>query len=179
MKNRVILLAASALVIIAGYGLEHALPTSFFSSVAVAASPTKAVVEAWIKTLEKKATPTSAPEDLYEIKHTDPYNYLIKGGGEQIWADGIRSSDASVLDAKYVGNAARSPYIPDSGCPAFISKKIDAKTDDEFRRYAAVINDATTPVDKMEVITNNKEAAAYFKCFLTKHNISGQVVVKD
>lgn len=159
--------------------MGYTLPMSFSRSVAIVATPAKAVVDAWIKTLDSKATPTSAPEDIYEIKHTDPSNYLIKGGGEQIWADGIRSSDASVLDAKYVGNAARSPYIPDSGCPAFISKKIDAKTDDEFRRYAAVINDATTPVDKMEVITNNKEAAAYFKCFLTKYSIPGQVVVKD
>lgn len=77
-----------------------------------------------------------------------------------------------------ISNPSRSPYVPGSSCPTFIAEGIDEKTNDEFRRYAAVINDPKTPVEKIEVITNEKTAVPYFECLLKKHGISGTVVIK-
>jgi hypothetical protein len=178
MKNKILSILIALLAFVATSQLKHFLPVLNFESVVLAADMTK-VVEAWLKPFERKATPTNGkPANEYEIKHAGSENILIKGGGEQIWADGVRSKDATVLEAKYIGNPSRSPYVPGSSCPAFIAEGIDEKTNDEFRRYALVINDTKTPVDKLEVITNEKTAVPYFNCLLKKHNITGAVIVK-
>lgn len=142
-------------------------------------APVKAqVVKAWLKQFKRKLTPNNTPADAYEIKHTGSDNILLKGGGKQVWADGVRAKDATVLEAKYVGKPRRSPYVPSSECPPFLAQGITTKTADEFMRYAAVINDPKTPVDKLQVITNNQAAAPYFNCLMRKYNIPGSVVVK-
>jgi hypothetical protein len=60
----------------------------------------------------------------------------------------------------------------------FIAEGITTQTDDEFKRYAAVINDPKTPVDELEVVTNEKAAVPFFQCLMQKHSIPGNVVVK-
>ncbi len=55
---------------------------------------------------------------------------------------------------------------------------INTKTDNEFRRYGAVINDPNTPVTGLEVITNEPPAVPYFQNLMTKYNIPGHVVVQ-
>ena len=53
----------------------------------------------WIKQFPRKGTPNNTPKDAYEIRHTGPENIEVRGGGEKIWADGARSTDASLLEA--------------------------------------------------------------------------------
>jgi hypothetical protein len=157
-------------------GLSYTLP-GFDGKLVVAADMTQ-VVEAWLKQFERKTTPNRTNADAYEIKHTGTDNILLKGGSEQVWADGIRAKDAAVLEAKYISKPDRSPYVPGSNCPTFIADGINTQTDDEFRRYASVINDLKTPVDKLEVITNEQASVSYFNCLLKKYNLPGNVVVK-
>src|SRR5712692_7066421 len=77
-------------------------------------------VESWVAGLRTTETPTRTAKDLYERAQTGPLNYLVEGGGKQVWADGVRVADANLLEAKYVENPARSPYIPGSDCPPFV-----------------------------------------------------------
>jgi hypothetical protein len=81
------------------------------------------------------------------------------------------------LDAKYVSNPGRSPFVPGGKVPDFIQAKIDAKMNDEFSRYAAVINDPGNPLVGLRVITNEPGAVPYFTDLMQQHGIPGSVVV--
>jgi hypothetical protein len=139
----------------------------------------KEAFEEWSKGLEKKTTPINTDKDRYEVKHTGPDNFRVKGGGEKVWADGIRSDDGFALDTKHVGNPKQSPFIEGSKTPDFVRENTYKQIDDEFRRYGAVINDAKTPIQGLEVITNHADAVIYFEKLMLKHNIPGRVIVKQ
>jgi hypothetical protein len=143
-----------------------------------AARATPEEVEAWAAGLQTQDTPARTPNDLYERAQTGTVNYLIKGGGTQVWADGVRAADAHVLEAKYIDNPARSPYIAGSACPPFVREAAQAQADKEFQRYAAVLADPNNPVHEMEVITSDKRAVAFFNGLLKKYQIRGRVVVR-
>lgn len=132
----------------------------------------------WIEGLPRKQTPNNTLRDAYEIRHTGPDNIQVRGGGEEIWADGVRSSDGRLLEAKYVEHPGRSPFIPESNVPPFIRDKIVREVEDEFRRYAAVVHDINTPAQGLEVITNDARAVKFFEDLLQKYNIHGRVVIQ-
>jgi len=134
--------------------------------------------EEWAKKLPTKPTPTDGPRNKYEIAKTGPVNYQVKGAGDEpIWADGLRSSDGHLLEAKYIENPARSPFIDGSGCPGPIRTKALVDMVKEFKRYAAVIRDASNPVVGLEVIVNDARAVPYFESLLKQFSIPGQVIV--
>lgn len=126
----------------------------------------------------RQRTPVGRPADIYEIRQTGPYNYLVQGGGEQIWTDGIRPDDGHLLEAKHVADVRRSPYVEDSAVPPFVRQAIRKELDEEFRRYAAVIADPDNSFEGLEVITNADEAVPFFQDLLARHSIPGRVVVR-
>lgn len=134
-------------------------------------------VERWRDRLQTKPTPNNNARDAFEIQHTGPDNFLVQGGGEQVWADGIRPSDGLLLDAKCIDNPGRSPFIPTSKCPDFIRQNAIEQVDDELRRYAAVIADPATPVRGLEVIISDLAAKPLFESLLKKYGIPGRVVL--
>src|SRR5262245_1851771 len=136
------------------------------------------VFDDWIKEAPSKPTPATEPYGPYEIRHTGPDNFLVSGGGQEVWVDGARAADQHLLEAKYVGDPGRSPYVPDSSAPPFIRERVLNETEDEFRRYAAVVGDSGTPAKGLKVITNDPRAVPYFQSLLQKYNIPGQVVVR-
>jgi hypothetical protein len=118
----------------------------------------------------------SGPSRAYQVAHTGECEYLCTGGGQSVWADGIEATD--LLDAKFVGNPARSPFIPGSAIPDKIRAMIHAQTESEFSRYAAVINDSGNPFTGLRVITNHQGAVPYFQGLMSKFGINGTVVVR-
>ncbi|MFI6104509.1 restriction endonuclease fold toxin-2 domain-containing protein [Streptomyces sp. NPDC051310] len=114
----------------------------------------------------------------YQRRHAGDTEYQVEGGGEKVWADGFDSNTGDLIDAKFVDNPDRSPFIKDSKAPDFIRQKVDDEIDDEFRRYAAVIKDKNTPVSTLRIVTNDPRAVQYFQEKLRKYGIPGQVDVK-
>jgi len=135
-------------------------------------------VRAWADGLETLPTPTNSARDLYEVAKTGDRNYVVPAGDETIATDGVRATDAHLLEAKYVDNPARSPFIDDSACPDFVRENVRAKVDDEFRRYAAALKDARNPVDQLAVIINDERAAPYFEALLSKYHIQGHIEIR-
>jgi restriction endonuclease fold toxin 2 of polymorphic toxin system/pretoxin HINT domain-containing protein len=127
---------------------------------------------------DKKATPTKSPANQYEIRHTGPYNLTLRGGGTKIDADGFRARDGFALDAKHVGNPQKSPSIPGSKAFEPLRQRNLRDLRSELRRYRAVIEDSANPVRGLEIITNNQEAAAFFKRELRRARVPGRVVVR-
>lgn len=58
-------------------------------------------------------------------------------------------------------------------------ERILVRIEDEFLRYAAVVNDPKTPVIGLEVITNEPRTVAFLENLLIRFSISGRVVVKN
>ncbi len=101
----------------------------------------------------------------------------MRDGGEEIWADGISFQTGQLLEAKFIENPANSPYISSSRIPPFIRTKAVSDVENEFRRYAAVINDPETPVVGLLVIVNIAEAVPFFESLLSQFNLPGSVIV--
>jgi len=133
----------------------------------------------WSQGFPITETPLNTDRDRFEIEQTGPLNIQVVGGGERIWVDGIRYNDGYLLDAKYVEKPERSPFIDGSNCPDFIRESVKEEVDEEFRRYGAVINDESNPVQGLEVITNEEQAAPYFADLMDQHNVPGHVVVRS
>ncbi|MFE1415581.1 ricin-type beta-trefoil lectin domain protein [Streptomyces sp. NPDC058746] len=127
--------------------------------------------------LKTGAPKGSGANQAYQIRVIGSTEYHATGGGTQVWADGLDRNTSELLDAKYVGNAGRSPFVPGGKVPDFIQAKIDSKMNDEFSRYAAVINDAGNPLAGLRVITNETGAVPYFAGLMQQHGIPGSVVV--
>lgn len=135
-----------------------------------------AQVQAWLDDARSFPTPGNSAADLYEIKHTGPLNFEVLGGGEKALIDGAAGTD--VLEAKFVANPNSSPYVPGSDIDPKFRPVLEAKTDNQFRRLAAIVTDPTTPVGALEVITNDERAVPYFESLMLKYHIPGRVVVR-
>jgi len=136
-------------------------------------------VEHWSEHFRRISTPNNNADDAYEISHTGPTNIEVVVGDTKIMVDGIRASDGYLLDAKHVSNIDRSPFIKDSKMPDFIRQKIVHKLEGEFQRYGEVINNPSTPVVGLEVITNEARATPFFQDLLDKYDVPGHIVVKQ
>ncbi|TFE50975.1 hypothetical protein E3E14_13540 [Streptomyces sp. ICN441] len=121
--------------------------------------------------LDTRAAVGSGNAQDYQIAHTGATEYRAVGGGERVWADGLDRNTGELLDVKFIEKPGRSPSIPGSGIPDFIRSKITAKMDDEFSRYAAVINDPFKALTGLRVITNHSGAVPYFQGLMQQHGI--------
>lgn len=100
-------------------------------------------VEQYVAGLGTKRTPISSNDGLFDVEQTGPLNYRVRGGGTAIDVDGYEGT--ALLDAKYVGNPGRSPYVDGSNVPSLLRAKILQQQVYEFQRYQAVINDPAVP----------------------------------
>ncbi|WP_158973169.1 ricin-type beta-trefoil lectin domain protein [Streptomyces griseus] len=127
--------------------------------------------------LETGPAKGSGANQAYQIAKVGSTEYHATGGGAQVWADGFDADTVELLDAKHVNTPGRSPFVPGGKVPDFIQAKIDKKLNDEFSRYAAVINDPDNPLTGLRVITNDPGAVPYFTDLMRQHGIPGIVVV--
>ncbi|NES19074.1 MAG: hypothetical protein F6K41_09115 [Symploca sp. SIO3E6] len=74
-------------------------------------------VEAWARSFPRKLTPTYSQRHRFQIKHCGVEEIRVRDGGEEIWADGVNFQTGQLLEAKYIGNPANSPYILHSNIP--------------------------------------------------------------
>jgi RHS repeat-associated protein len=102
----------------------------------------------------------------YQIRVAGATEYLATGGGTQIWADNIDCATCSLIDAKYA-SPTRSPFIPGSGFPPFITGPSDDLIR-EISRYTAVLLDPANRarVVALEIRTNDARAVPYLQSFL-------------
>jgi hypothetical protein len=138
-----------------------------------------AAFEKWIRQAKRRpsvGTPEKATD--FQRKHTGPEEVLVEGGGGQVWADGVRASDAHLLEVKYVEKPGTSPFIEGSACGDVAREFIRKKETDQFLRYASVILDSSTPVVGLEVIVNDARAISFFETLMKEMKIPGRVVSK-
>jgi hypothetical protein len=86
--------------------------------------------------------------------------------------------EPTILEAKHVGNSARSPFVSGSGAPGYSREGILGKVDDEFRRMRMILDDTSNPFNNVEVITNNTDAKALFEQMLRARNLPPNVRIE-
>ena len=81
----------------------------------------------------------------------------------RIWADGVTVDADKVVavEAKYVGRPGASPY--EGTRPPAIQEMLMKDFDRELRRYAVALADPKTPVERLRIVTNTKDAAVYLQ----------------
>ncbi|MBZ8178537.1 restriction endonuclease fold toxin-2 domain-containing protein [Oscillatoria salina] len=134
-------------------------------------------IKIWANNFPRRLTPTYSQRHLFQIQHCGSEEIRVRDGGEEIWADGIDFQTGYLLEAKYIANPNNSPYITNSIVPPFIRIKAVADVENEFRRYAAVINDSQTPIVGLQVIINLQEGVPFFVSLLNQFNLPGKVIV--
>ncbi|HYV50144.1 MAG TPA: restriction endonuclease fold toxin-2 domain-containing protein [Myxococcaceae bacterium] len=83
-----------------------------------------------------------------------------------------------LLEAKYVGDVERSPFVPGSKLPPDVRAQVRVRELAQLKRYAAVIRDPSTPAVGLEIITNEPGAVGYFEELMQEAEVPGRVVVK-
>ena len=136
-------------------------------------------VEDWASSFPRRPTPSYSSNYQYQIRHAGLEEIQVRGGGEEIWVDGIRAEDGFLLEAKFIDKPERSPFVSGSQIPDFIRQRIIVRVEDEFYRYGAVINDPNTPVRGLEVITNEPRAVPLFQELLNRFNVPGRVALRN
>jgi hypothetical protein len=132
----------------------------------------------WIASSKKRAVNTKTPAMEYQSARAGKQEVLVKGGGEEVWADGARMNDAHLLEVKHVEKPDSSPFIEGSTCEEYIRSMIREKERIQLRRYAAVIADPETPAVGLEIIVNDARAAPFFELLMHELGIPGRVVVR-
>jgi len=95
-----------------------------------------AEADRFVAGLQRFDTPSSTLAGQFEIEQTGPYNYRVPGGGTAIDIDGYVSS--TVLDAKFIRDPAKSPYVNGSDVPQLIREKVLEQQEYEMQRYKAI-----------------------------------------
>jgi hypothetical protein len=120
-------------------------------------------------------TPSRTPANLFEIEQTGPFNFTVLGGGTKVDIDGFTGS--TILEAKFIGNPNRSPFIEGSNIPDFLRNKIAVDQRDEFFRFGSVIADPAVPFNNLNVLINDQRAAPFFQSLINEFSIPGEVTV--
>jgi len=137
--------------------------------------------QTWAFVANKFPVRGTAPDNQYQIRVAGALEYELRGGGEKIRADEVDLSDGYLVDAKYVANADRSPFVLNSRLPDRIRHLIIFKPTgiaNEIQRYGDVIHDPITPARGLEIITNEPRAVAFFLDAMRAFHIPGRVVVR-
>jgi len=83
--------------------------------------------------------------------------------------------DAIILEAKHVGKASKSPYVPGSSIREDIRTVILEKLRDDLTRARTIIKSGETPFKSIEIITNSPEAKSAFEALLKELSVPGTV----
>ena len=131
----------------------------------------------FVARLRRIRTPTNTQANLFEIEQTGPFNFTVPGGGEQVDIDGFEG--ATILEAKFINNPSRSPFVEGSDIPDQIREQIIRRERDQFRRLKAVISDPNVPFNRVEIRINDERGVAFFESLLSEFEIPGDVVVVE
>jgi len=106
-----------------------------------------------------------------------PVEYDVNHNGISVRADGIRPQDCSFLESKYA-YPGYSAYIPGTitNRPGYVAG-VHAQTLELISRYGAIVLDPTSPIVRLEIITNTPESQMFLRHLLGA--VPGDVVINS
>ena len=138
----------------------------------------QAAALAWASALPTRDPNYGTPEDrAYRVRVAgQPEREMDTGDGRTVWADGYRSSDGAVVDAKNVRKPGCSPRTLDNlNEGAFGTTLLIGKDGDEIRRYGQAIANPANKLQYLEVDTNDQECVGYWQYLAAQHHVHSDV----
>lgn len=139
--------------------------------------PDPQAFESWIRQAQRRKIQGDSPSHNFQADHVGNEEFLVRGGGKEVWADGYRTTEAFLLEVKHVDKPESSPFIKGSRCGEAVRGMIRDKEFEQFSRYAAILKDPATPVVGLEVILNDARAVPFFESLMRELGIPGRIVV--
>ncbi|WNG41315.1 hypothetical protein F0U61_52200 [Archangium violaceum] len=158
-------------------GATASSPPRAFAVRAIVKRISPAAFKRWLDGAPRKPVTGDDVAKKFQRVHGGEEEILVKGGGEQVWADGVSSGDAHLVEIKHIKDPDTSPFIEGSKCGDAIRSMIRAQVHQEFKRYAAIINDPATPAVGLEVIVNDERAIPFLQALMQQLEIPGRIRV--
>jgi hypothetical protein len=138
----------------------------------------QAQAAAWAATLNTRDPVYGTPDDIaYQIRTAgQPERYMPTGTGGGVWADGYRSSDGAIVDAKHVRQLGCSPRTLDGlNEQQFATKLLQPGDEDEVMRYGLAIANPGNHTRYLEIDTDDPETVGYWQYLAAANHVPSDV----
>jgi hypothetical protein len=137
-----------------------------------------AVAAAWASGLQTRDPLYGKPDDIaYQVRVAgQPERAVPTGDGKTVWADGYRSDDGALVDAKHVRNPGCSPRtLQGLTEDQFATQMMREKDEPEVARYGQAIANPANHARYLEVDTDDEETIGYWQYVAAANHVPSDV----
>jgi hypothetical protein len=137
-----------------------------------------AAAATWYAGLDTRDPVFGTPDDIaYQIRTAgQPEVDLPTGTGDGVWADGYRSSDGAVIDAKHIRNPGCSPRTLEGITEQDrVTGFLIGKDDDEVSRYAQAVNNPANHAQYLEIDVDDEATVGYWQYLAAQNGVPSDV----
>jgi hypothetical protein len=138
----------------------------------------QAAAAAWANTLPSRAPNYgNADDQAYQLRVAGtPERLMSSANGGTVWADGFRSTDGAIIDAKNVRQQGCSPRTLNGLQQSdFATNLLSGKDANELYRYGDAINNPTNHAQFLELDTNDPETVGYWQFLCAQQHVKSDV----
>ena len=142
----------------------------------------RAGYEAWLADRETRQCTQAGAEYDFQREHCGDTEYRVTPDTDlprAAWADGPGPELGTVKDAKYAVDENNTWYNPETVPSDKVREFAVKEMDDRLLKYKEVIDDPDTPVQGLELITNDLGAGDYIAGRMAELRVPGVVRVVD
>jgi hypothetical protein len=138
----------------------------------------QAAAAAWASGLQTRDPLYGKPDDIaYQVRVAgQPEREVPTGNGRMVWADGYRSDDGALVDAKHVRNLGCSPrtlqgLVENDRATGFVR----GTDQDELTRYGQTIANPANHAQYLEIDTDDKATVGYWQYLAAASHVPSDV----
>lgn len=138
----------------------------------------QAAAATWVAGLPQRQPNYGNPTDrAYQVRVAGTPERLMSGAsGETIWADGFRTTDGAIIDAKNVRKQGCSPRTLEGLQEgAFNTSLLLSGDESELDRYQEAISNPANRAQFLELDTNDAATTGYWQFLMAAHHVQSDV----
>jgi hypothetical protein len=118
----------------------------------------------------------NADDRAYQLRVAGSPERLMSGNGTTVWADGFRSQDGAIIDAKNVRQQGCSPRsLTGLQQSDFATNMLSGKDSSELDRYGDAISNPANHAQFLELDTNDPETVGYWQFLCAEQHVKSDV----
>lgn len=132
----------------------------------------------WLNGLATRPANYGTPADqAYQVRVAGSPERLMSGAnGDTVWADGFRTTDGAIIDAKNVCQQGCSPRtLAGLRQGSFNTNLLAGKDASELSRYGEAINNPANHAQFLEIDTNDPEVISYWQFQCAQQHVKNDV----
>jgi hypothetical protein len=116
-------------------------------------------------------------DQAYQLRIAGTPERLMTGAnGDTVWADGFRTTDGAIIDAKNVRQQGCSPRtLAGLQQGSFNTKLLAGKDASELYRYGEAITNPSNHAQFLKINTNDPEATSYWQLQCAQQHVKNDV----